>query len=615
MNPTRLKDALQTDLDTQAATSQAEEELEGSLAEFCQAHIQLRSQPFSFEGHEYLREPYADEHPDQTDQKAAQTGLSTLRLYEGFYLAKRYGAKVLYYLSTDDDAYDFSQDRINVAIDDSPYLQAQIDERERGRDNAGLRHIGRGSLYCRGVFTRRKVKSVDGDVLILDETDEADQANLQFALDRILHSSLQYVRRLSQPSIPDYGINEAFQQTDQRYWHLICPACGDYNCLELALDTADGRMIPKHILEIPEKLKHALWVKPGQCYYRACLKCHAPLDMAKGEWVAAYPSQAVKRGRQYSQLYRQLPMVGYADPADWIMARILTARKTIEKTRVTISVLGVPYGGDRQPITDAVLNDCEGDTGLPTAAGGCFMGLDQGDDLHIVVYRPVRGGKQLVALEHTDDWDRIGVLIRQWGVVCAVGDALPNKKAMKDEAWAAPSSCKFFIQYFAGESLKQSEEGEGQKAVRKVTVDRTESLDETADAFKAQEFILPDMHRLDGEVLRIYERFRSQLKMLVKDLVPGANGVLRWQYKKNVPNHFGMAANSARIAEEIWRGAKVDYNELATSGEKTATARIVEATGGPVGVSSESHWRGEGEGAVALSRPTTGLTAGWGYGA
>lgn len=613
MDRHRLQSALEADFEAQERTQRRRSaKTDLSFLEWCRTHIQIRGKDFSLDGHEYLEEPMSIEHPNKCAEKAAQVGWSTFCLLEAFYLCERHQAKAVYYLSTDDDADDFSQDRVNVAIDDSEHLQALVEERKRGRDNVGLRHVGRGSLYVRGMYTKRKVKSVDADIIYLDELDEADQENREFAYDRLLHSQLQYSRELSQPSIPDYGIDASFQQSDMRYYQHKCPSCGAWNSLSEELTEDAGRLLPKHFLEIPNALKNSHWVKPGQRYYRACLACHSPLDMRQAQWVAKHPERTERMGWQISQLYRQQPMAGYADPADYIMDKLLSARNTREKKRVTISLIGVPYGGDTQPVTDAVLDGCEGEEGFVARAQGCFLGADQGDDLHLVVGRPTpKGDLQVIYLEHTDNWRRIPALIERFGVVCAVGDAMPNKKAMKDLAREAPRSCRFWIQYFSDSPLKEGEEGEGAQAVRKVTVDRTESLDETVDMLKLRECVLPSMRVLRGDSLRLYELFRFQCKKLVKDLVEGARGVMKWQYKRNVANHFGMAFNSCRIAQDLYRGTAIDYDALGTSGVKSTAAQLMAQTE-PASSSLRLH-REEADDDWGLSRKTTGLLQEFSY--
>jgi hypothetical protein len=53
-------------------------ELSLSIGEWTESvHIILDGQPFSFKRHEYLREPYRDDHPHIVEMKAAQMGITT----------------------------------------------------------------------------------------------------------------------------------------------------------------------------------------------------------------------------------------------------------------------------------------------------------------------------------------------------------------------------------------------------------------------------------------------------------------------------------------------------------------------------------------------------------
>ena len=81
------------------------------------------------------------------------------------------------------------------------------------------------------------LKSVPVDFIVFDELDEAPQKAVDMAMQRMAHSEVKEWLKLSNPTIPDYGIDKAFQETDQRYWLLKCPSCGHYTCLE---DTFPG---------------------------------------------------------------------------------------------------------------------------------------------------------------------------------------------------------------------------------------------------------------------------------------------------------------------------------------------------------------------------------------
>ncbi|MDE2698260.1 MAG: phage terminase large subunit family protein, partial [Gemmatimonadota bacterium] len=168
---------------------------------WCEKRISIKGAPWSLSRHEYLSEIYTALATDPyiAIRKAVQVGISTAVILNTLWRCDEYGHKCLYYLPTDEEAEDFSDDRVGAdIISESDYLSDRVGDRSprgnRGRDNTGLRHIGRGSHYVRGMFTKKRVKSIDGDLVVTDELDECNQENREFALDRISHSSLQHVR-------------------------------------------------------------------------------------------------------------------------------------------------------------------------------------------------------------------------------------------------------------------------------------------------------------------------------------------------------------------------------------------------------------------------------------
>jgi phage terminase large subunit GpA-like protein len=128
------------------------------------------------------------------------------------------------------------------------------------------------------------------DVLVFDELDEATPDAKTLAKERLSHSSYKRIVELSNPSLPDFGIDEVYRQSDQRHWHLKCPACGAWTCLEkefpVALN-AEVRVIRR---------------RADGSAYRACPKCDAELDPDRGEWVADFPGREI-HGYLISQLF------------------------------------------------------------------------------------------------------------------------------------------------------------------------------------------------------------------------------------------------------------------------------------------------------------------------
>ncbi len=76
-------------------------------------NIILDGKPFTYERHEYLIEPYKDDHPDQAEIKATQLGLTSKAMLKAVYGA-RYGdyRGIMYLFPSKSDVTDFSKGRV-----------------------------------------------------------------------------------------------------------------------------------------------------------------------------------------------------------------------------------------------------------------------------------------------------------------------------------------------------------------------------------------------------------------------------------------------------------------------------------------------------------------------
>ncbi|NHM25450.1 hypothetical protein G7K71_00145 [Desulfofundulus sp. TPOSR] len=160
--------------------------------------------------------------------------------------------------------------------------------------------------------------------------------------------------------------------------------------------------------------------------------------------------------------------------------------------------------------------------------------------------------------------ERVKHLEHAFNAGALVIDALPYKTTSKQVVRSLTRAVGY-IQYFKGSDLKEKSEGEGDRTVRVVTVDRDESLDETTDLFATVPplALLPKPRTpAEEQVLRTVE---SHLKKLVKEKEKESEDSPA-RYKKNVANHYGMAINSARIA--LWlatgKGLKIGPVEYTT---------------------------------------------------
>src|SRR5437867_5887015 len=255
------------------------------LALWAERRIRLEGKPFSFEGHEYLRAIYDDTSPHVVLTKASQVGGTTWAILRSVHGCLS-GLNVGYYFPTKTDVLEFSKSRVSPLVSDNPFLLRSLTD----TDTAGLKRIGDAYLYLRGMQSSIGMKSIPLDMLVFDELDEATPDSKALAKERLSHSDYRRLIELSNPSLPGYGIDESYLESDQRHWTIRCGACGKWTALDKAFPTKLGEEV------------RVILPRDDGTFYRACPSCGEELDLAQGEWVADYPDRPI-HGYRISQLF------------------------------------------------------------------------------------------------------------------------------------------------------------------------------------------------------------------------------------------------------------------------------------------------------------------------
>lgn len=490
-----------------------------------------RFTPFSLDGHEPLREIYESYlHPYIVLRKAAQLGVSTYSAARAIYLGQTLGLTSIYYFPTDVEVNDFVDGKFMPLINSSDKLLSLM---QKGDPNNKNLKVFRGfAIFFRGLFNKRRVKGITGDIIIKDEIDEANQENLKFADDRSSHSKWGFIQELSQPSIPDFGIDASFKKGDQRFWGIKC-GCGKW--------VFPDKSFPDCI--ITPTRKNSAFKTP----YLGCIHCGKPLDISKGQWVADFPTKTKER-----KSYHLSHLIFHVTKPEKLLHEYTNLTSSVEKKNFYISKLGIPFASkNSKPITTMLLNSLQRDYTLTSNFSHSYFGMDAGDKCHLVFghfHNGILRVHDMVELAAENE-DAIIQYIKRHNPICGVVDAMPYKTLAK--AIARAFQGKVYIQYFKGESLKRGVEGEGNFEVPKITVNRTESLDFTVDALLEEKIVLPSLKKANGKHLENYNLFRTHLEFLIKEPVERANGTLEYEYKHNVPNHFAMALNSMRLSTEL----------------------------------------------------------------
>jgi hypothetical protein len=431
----------------------------------------------------------------------------------------RYGGYkgILYLFPSKSDVLDFSRARVSPLINENlETIGAWI----RNTDSAGLKEVWNAFLYLRGMQSAIGLKSIPIDFLVVDESDEAPQNALDKAYERMAHSEFKEVHMLSNPTLPDYGIDKAFQETDQHYWLLRCPSCNHCTCLE---DT-----FPECLVETKDKV------------FRACERCKSELDPAIGEWVAKRPSIMKKRGYHYSQLFSQ-----YVDPAE-ILHKFRTTDNLQDFWNLKI---GVPYiEAENRLSVEQVLALCGMDGIASSDQRPCSMGVDQGKGLHVVVGKKTwdAAGK-LIHLGEYLEWEELDPLMKSFNVGCCVVDALPEQRNAR--AFAERHKGKVFLNYY-NEHQKGSYAWNEREMI--VSCNRTESLDASHNEIMKGQIILPK--EMKGQIILpkecdVVREFAKHLHNTAKKIEENKDtGSKRYIYVKLGADHFRHAFNYEAMA-------------------------------------------------------------------
>lgn len=501
--------------------------------EFMLKHIVVREdafiKPYSFDGYAVWRDitRKVKNATNVVFQKAAQVTYSTWALSRLAWKIDGTRLKAGVFFPDDTAMKIFVQDRANPFLEDSKYLRKQLASGDV--NNTSLKRLTDATLAFRGTWSKTKVKSIDLDIVMLDEVDEHDAENIEFVPDRMLASKLAWMMAGSQPSFPDFGINAMYKKSTASKWLIRC-SCGHWSDLV------------QRMLEDPEMVIRT--GKSGSHY--VCEKCGKKLNNQRGENVATNISHPIP-GFLVSQLYTPL------DPFR-VIDRFRNANTTLKRKAFYISVIGVPYTTDEeQPVTQTLLDQFRGDQTLRSGSEWfTYFGADQGDIVHMVFAEPTTDARlRIIGLAKLSVLDEVAhhAKIEAFSVYSGIIDAMPNKSWALRLALRYPDNIR--IQYFSKRFAEKNETIPGDdEGVDVVFANRDESLQDTIDAIKAGMFIFPDKTRLSGPDLALAEEFDTHLKNLIRERGEDASGKPVYQFKKKIANHFGMALNSLRLAYE-----------------------------------------------------------------
>ena len=529
--------------------------------------LKLDRGDFTWDGHEYLQQVYEEKHRHIAGRKATQLGLTVLAilrvLHHSLYLPNY--AAALYYFPTDKDVSEFSRARVTPILE-NPILKRNV----KDTDSIGLKRIGNGHVYFRGMRSRLSLKSSPADEIVFDELDELQDvegfsasAARKMALERLSHSPHKLVFEISNPTFPGFGVDIAFQSSDQHYWHFKCDSCGQYSCLDDMMPKELGKDIS--FIKTIGKSSEAPCFECGYVHsqvQRICIYCDSVLNISKGSWIPKHPDRTAIRGYQFSQFLSKYVSAG----------EILHEYTTTTQPEVFYNTkIGIPFVSAENRISvDQVLALCDPFRVMADSDKEiCTMGVDVGKKLHVIISKwNIGTTKRLVVfISEFDDFPELDDLMVRFNIVTCVIDGQPEQRKAREfqkRHWS-----KVWLNFF--DDHKRGNYAWDMKQ-HLVSERRTEAFDASRLLLRGQPPIHDPLYAFPRQspiILEVATHISNDAKKRQEDAETGA---IWYEYVKLGINHYDLALlyDSVAWSEDLKR-RKV-MAAISTSVEQPAPA-------------------------------------------
>ena len=331
--------------------------------------------------------------------KGTQLGFTELGNNWFGYVADASPGPMMMIFPTSELAKDHSKQKLQPTIQETPRLRDKVKE-HRTRDSGNTiqtKEFPGGILFLSGSNSGAFFRSKSIRFLFLDDIDgfehdiggEGDP--LELAKRRTdTFGSRKKIMEVSTPTTKGISrIDRSFLESDQRFYHVPCPFCGEYQRLLWGGPGADFGL----------KFERDQHGKAIDAWYE-CAACHERIDehfktdmLEQGRWIPTYPERS-KRGYQLSSLYSPLGWVSWLQ----IVKEFLEAKKFKERLKVwTNTRLGETFEETgEQPDWSLLQARCEPYAVLTVPTGGLLLtaGVDVQDNRLAVVVRAWGRGEE-----------------------------------------------------------------------------------------------------------------------------------------------------------------------------------------------------------------------------
>jgi len=443
---------------------------------------------FNLDGCQYMGDVMRDPARHIAVIKGAQARITTAFMLREIHalIYGYYPQGSIYYFPDKVAVEGFSKTRFSPLVRDNPCIKKHL----KRTDSISIKQVGKAMLSllgCKataniqGKKDSNAVRSTPADSIIRDERDLFDDEMAEMAEDRMLNSKLQRIVDLGTPTIPDFGIDRLFGESDQKYWMVKCESCNEHTCV--------AEEFP-HSVKFGRENTHERFTP-----YYACIKCGRKLNIQNGSFVAKYPDR-------YSDKYHMEGISGYH------ISHFITPNcnlgivmKKYEQAQQDKSMMGLFYnkylGKAYIPVEDRlmqqdVFNCCGYDnmktqSVTPTAMAADIMKTNR------VIIAEKKGEEQakIIYMARVSGFDALFDLVKRFNVKSAVCCLRPYEESFRN----FQAKCKDYdpeIKCFGSQYIEK------QKTLTKIdevsgvySLGRTEIMDKSQSWIRSGKLEIP----------------------------------------------------------------------------------------------------------------------------
>lgn len=458
-----------------------------------------------FKKYRFMFDVYGDRSSLITCMKCAQIGFTTYEILKSAHECRNDKIDIIYVLPTADDVKKFSGGKTNKMIAANPVLQSWT----KDKDSIEQKQFGDNTIYYQGSWTERAALMITAKKLIVDEYDRCKPAIVEQYDSRLQSIANPKKAFFSNPSIPDFGVDKLYKNSDQKKWN-ITHACGERYVMDETCIDYDAEI------------------------YR-CPKCKEEIndeERRMGEW---YDQDDVLWSGKVSDKYT---WSGWWIPlwiAPWMPAKkIAEAKKTKTPEYFANFVAGLPFvGGGNKVTAQTIISNLTDE--INPQDGRIIIGVDTGIPIHYVI-----GNKDgLFYYGKCDDYDVLEGYLKRWKNSVIVSDQGGDLIGIRQLQQRYPG--RVFLCYYRQDRKTQRliEWGKDNE-YGKVVADRNRVIqlliDELMDRRVPINGSESDWHEYITHWLNIYRTKEEN-----------ALGVLEYKWERTGPDHFVHAHVYQRI--------------------------------------------------------------------